>query len=765
MKIKFKENDPAVIDQIKTIFPEQKDLIESGINYADSMIWYVNRQYKLIYFNKTFEEYVNSFYPNQIKIGDFFGNIAYLFGTVFQKFWQSYCTKTLDGAIFSTDETITYKNKIALLEEEPLDINKEPSYLRINLSNLIWLGRVRGVCFMAFDISSHVAELKLKQQQKQYFQQLIERSSDITIIVDEDGEILYTSSAIKNYIENEIEDIIGLNIFKTFVGEEDFETFNEAFENAKKFPENSIQIKLKSKSPTLGELWFLVTINNFLDVHPLHSVVCSFRVIESQFVTEEKEMNIFPYEQLMKFSSELYLMINKEGKFCNGSSSIKEYLGFDDDQYIGQSLFNLLHPDCWEYAHKKLEEAIEKPKEGFEIKLQLVDRYGMKKWIKGTACNLLNVPGVEAIVGHFRDVGDELVIDKSEQTQIKTVQQYFLQSSTPIIICEPEFLRIIQINNSALKILGYERIDLNTKTALELLPSEYHANIQSLTTSETNALNMHGKVIANRMISKNSKIVWGEVVASLIKSNDCDLVALTIREKQSTAKNDMNLIYSKINNDIIVLKATMEAQERERVEIGKELHDNILQLIGTMNLYLDCLKKDEIEKYDSEEIIAKAENTSQLIIKEIRKVAHSLIKNYSEDVGLKLSIEDLLDSVSILNSFKTQLDYINVVDSDLSHDLKFNIYRIIQEQINNIIKHAHASKIVVRLSQAASILTLQIIDDGVGIDDEIDLSSGVGLTNIRNRVQLYNGELIFKTVPNNTGCMLMATFKLHTKEN
>jgi PAS domain S-box-containing protein len=751
MKAKFKENDPAVIEQLKSLYPGEKDLLDAGFNNSDSMVWFINRQYRIIYFNKAFEDYILNKEGGSVQIGDFFGNYAHLFGKVFKDFWQNYCTKTLDGAYFSTSETVELPN--------------ETFYLQINLSTIVWQSRVRGVSFFAFDISDQINLQKQKDQQQLYFRQLIERSSDITTILDEHGHIKYTSPAIKNYIHDDIDELVGLNIFEILGIEDDCDKFKEAFENAKVSPENAVQLKIRAKSPKVGEIWLLVLITNLLDVKPINAVVCTFRVIDSQFILAEEEIDDFPYQSIIDFTSELYLLVDKAGKFSYGSPSIKSYLGYDKEHYLGKSIFDLIHPDCWEYAHGKLEEILTKQKEAVAIHVQLVDRYGMKKWIDGTATNLLNVPGIEAIIGNFRDVGEQLLIDKTEETQIRILQQYFLQHTGPILICEPDFLRIIQINEAALQYFGFDEIELRNKSALDLFPSEYHANLQSLTTSESNASNLHGKIIAHRQISKTSKVLMADVVASVIKTEKCDLVALTIREKLADSRTANHLIHSKINNDISVLKATMEAQENERIEIGKELHDNVAQLISTISLYLGCLREDEVEKYNSEDILDKAGETAQQILKEIRKVSHSLIKTYSEEVGLKLSIEDLLESVEVMNTFTTQLDYINVVDTDLSHDLKINIYRIIQEQINNIIKHAKATHITVRLTQAASILTLQIIDDGVGISKDTDFLHGIGLKNIRNRVQLYNGELIFKTRPNDTGCMLMATFKLHMKQD
>lgn len=758
MKSKIKENDQTVIDELKNIYTDPNLLVSAGVSDADCMIWFINRQYRLIYFNPLFEQYIHQF-DLTVKFGDSFENYAHLFGNVFQKHWKSYCTHTLEGNYFTTNETVLYPPNFTKNEN-----TIHPDYLKINLSYLKWQNRIRGVCFMAFDISDQIAMVKSKTHKQQFYKSIVEKSTDIILMVDAEGYILYNNETIKHYIESDVDNLVGLHLLESIVSDADREAFLEAFENVKRFPENSMQVRLSSISPIVGEITLIMSLSNLLEVKELQSILCSIRVLDKHLEKEEVEPSLFPYQQLIDFSSELYLMIDKQGHFCYGSPSIKSYLGYEPEHYIGKSLFTMLHPDCWDYAHTKLEEAIHKPRKPFTIHLQLIDRYGMKKWIQGTACNLLDVPGIEAITGHFRDSGEQLFIDTTKETQYKTIFQYFSQTTIPILICEPEYLRIIQINESALKFLGYELYDIKNKTVLELLPSEYHANIQSLITSEANANSMNGKIIAHRLITRSNKIIVGEVWANIIKADSCDLVSLTIREKIVEPKGPDIMIYSKVNSDIGVLKATIEAQEHERIEIGRELHDNVLQLIGTIQLYLDCLKTTEVHLYNQDEILNKAEDVSKQIMKEIRKVSHNLIKTYSVDVGLKLSIEDLLDSLSMINNFNTQLDYINVIDSDLSHDLKFNIYRIIQEQINNIIKHAKANNIIVRLTQAASILTLQIIDDGVGFDKDLDLSTGVGLKNIRNRVQLYNGELIFKAVPKGSGCILMATFKLHQKE-
>lgn len=186
----------------------------------------------------------------------------------------------------------------------------------------------------------------------------------------------------------------------------------------------------------------------------------------------------------------------------------------------------------------------------------------------------------------------------------------------------------------------------------------------------------------------------------------------------------------------IRISAVLESEEKERARIARELHDGLGQLLSTARLNAAALE-DSVEQED--EPILKT--TLQLIdqsVSELRAISHNLMPRALSDKGL---IEALTELVNQINTGKA-------IQVDLEHDplggmrkpLEIALYRMIQEVLNNMIRHAGASVITLKLQQEQTQLTVRISDNGKGFDTAlIENSAGIGWKNIATRLSLING--------------------------
>ena len=198
----------------------------------------------------------------------------------------------------------------------------------------------------------------------------------------------------------------------------------------------------------------------------------------------------------------------------------------------------------------------------------------------------------------------------------------------------------------------------------------------------------------------------------------------------------------KVEEQKKITKAEITGQEKERQLIGTELHDNINQQLATVKLYLDMARSDENMRLP---MVEKTEVVVQKVIDEIRSLCKSIIPPTLKDIGLEEALRDLLDSYSGVGKFKTHFNC-TVPLNELEEDLRFTLFRITQEQLNNISKHADAENAWVSFVLENGTLVLTIRDDGKGFNPA-EATMGLGLSNIRNRLQLYNGKLEMETAP------------------
>ena len=216
-----------------------------------------------------------------------------------------------------------------------------------------------------------------------------------------------------------------------------------------------------------------------------------------------------------------------------------------------------------------------------------------------------------------------------------------------------------------------------------------------------------------------------------------------ITEKKGLMTQLMSLKAQEKKNRI---KAVLRAQEKERNKIGLELHDNVNQILVSVRLYIDAIEREPGIRMD---LIAQAKDYIDLAIAEIR----SLGKKQAiprKGFDLKTGIDELLLNMNTRTSTK----FSSNVPPDLSmeDDLKLNIYRIVQEQIVNILKHAAASAADILICPLDKAILIRITDNGKGFDPLVK-RKGIGITNMISRVESYNGEVLIDSHPGE-GCRI-----------
>lgn len=221
-----------------------------------------------------------------------------------------------------------------------------------------------------------------------------------------------------------------------------------------------------------------------------------------------------------------------------------------------------------------------------------------------------------------------------------------------------------------------------------------------------------------------------------------------ITEKRELEKK---LLRQELNKQKLVAQAVVDAQEKERSLIGKELHDNINQILSTAKLYLEVARNDEKERIS---LIDMSTQGISDAINEIRTISRSLVPSSIGDLGLVESIQDLVESIKLTRKLNVEFYFHPGIDDLMSEQQKLMIFRIAQEQVNNVMKHAQAKNLVIELFTEDNMINLSISDDGKGFDPEqVRHKKGVGLFNITSRAELFNGKVNIVSAPGK-GCAL-----------
>lgn len=214
------------------------------------------------------------------------------------------------------------------------------------------------------------------------------------------------------------------------------------------------------------------------------------------------------------------------------------------------------------------------------------------------------------------------------------------------------------------------------------------------------------------------------------------------------------LIDQKVKHTHEMTQSIINAHEAERKKLAEELHDNVNQLLGVIKLYIEHARGDPPGKND---VLKKSSEYLDLVIKEIRKLSKTLTPPTLSLNGLLASISDMIHSIEQTSNIVIELDTLGFDENLLSSSRQLMTYRIIQEQLNNVLKHAEADRVSIRLRQANGVVHLVINDNGIGFDTQL-VKRGLGLNNIRSRLEVVNGNLQIRSQPGE-GCTLVIDFQ------
>jgi PAS domain S-box-containing protein len=272
-------------------------------------------------------------------------------------------------------------------------------------------------------------------------------------------------------------------------------------------------------------------------------------------------------------------------------------------------------------------------------------------------------------------------------------------------------------------------------------------------------------------VLRSRKNVWNDTFQFLCPDGAVSQVitrANIIRDDQTKAIRMIGVMHdlSKMNklegqleqqvrqNERGLVDAVEVAKEMERSDIGRELHDNVNQLLGASMLYLNMAQEDT---NNGDIYLRHSSEYTLTAIEAIRKLSKRLITDTIDDFGLSETIEVMVRDT--MESNHSKIRFLSIDDSLeelMDNKFKQNVFRILQEQLRNIIKHAAASEVDISLVKSGSQIILTIADNGVGFDCGVK-PAGIGMTNIINRAKTNNGNASFISKPGQ-GCKLLVTF-------
>ncbi|HEY0751203.1 MAG TPA: ATP-binding protein, partial [Chitinophagaceae bacterium] len=274
-------------------------------------------------------------------------------------------------------------------------------------------------------------------------------------------------------------------------------------------------------------------------------------------------------------------------------------------------------------------------------------------------------------------------------------------------------------------------------------PDDLHRLLKSFWKAVENNTDRWNEIF--KIITKDGKVRNISAKSIIVRNNGKVERAVGVLQDITDVTNlQHRLLVQEVKKQKEISHISIKAQEKEREEIGKELHDNVNQLLAVAKVLLDAARNS---LQAPNEFVEKSQDAIVQAIEEIRNISHAMIPpSFREDDFLN-ALKELIGNINV--SGKIRIEQHLPANGDLASlddERKLAVYRIVQEQLNNIMKHAKASKAALSLSKTEDLFIVIVEDDGIGIHPESG-KKGIGLNNIEKRAQYFGGRMKVTSSP------------------
>jgi PAS domain S-box-containing protein len=463
------------------------------------------------------------------------------------------------------------------------------------------------------------------------------------------------------------------------------------------------------------------------------------------------------YRELIADSLDAVVLMNAEGTITFASPSIKTLLGYGTDEVIGTNGFGYIHPEDVAFAIQSFEKEVEENPEIKFIVVRLLKKTGEWLWCMARGHNLLSNPCINSIAVYIHDDTPRKQATDALKESEKRFRTLIRDLRIGVLLQDKEG-KVIMTNNTMINTFELTEEQIIDGKIWELYQDVIHEDGTTFLQSERPSFRAIQTcepvqdVVMGVWHEGRKERIWIMISADPILDTVGNLVNIVcsftdITERKKLEKKSVT---EKIAYQRQIAQATIDGQEKERLEIGKELHDNIGQQLTTIKLYLDFVKTTV--NTESNDMVNMALKGISEVINEVRTISRSLVPPSLKDLGFIDSVNDLIDALRTAQAVAIELDYFGFDEDQLPENKKLALFRIIQEQLNNITKHAAAKNIGISITCTDENVLLRIKDDGNGFDLS-NIRRGLGLTNIINRAELFGGKVDIVTSPGK-GCKL-----------
>jgi PAS domain S-box-containing protein len=622
--------------------------------------------------------------------------------------------------------------------------------------------QVSSIVFVNHNITEEERQDKKLQSVRNKYEIVVESLSDGVLLIDDTGTIVAGNNKASTILGITEDRLKGTSLLNTewnairidgspFPVEE-----YPAIVSLKKGVEmNDVVLGLQTKSGIM--VWLSINSRPIFKEGKLtpDAVVTSFKDITKEKNTTERLMESeLLFRSFMSNSPTLGWIYDEHGNLVYGNPLFIERVGLRESS-IGKNLADIASPEVAKTILARNKQVLEKG-ESVITEDELVLKDGSKRYF---VANWFLIPGKANrwIGGQAIDITEK----KMAQEYIEKMHErftYVVNASSDAIWDLDLRTNEIYRSDAFSKISGYVKEEIEPTLQWwfdKIHPGDrerVNAKVESdlanhCTTWEDEYRFQHADGTYRYIYDKGFAIYENGIAIRQVGS----MQDITERKKL-----EIQLMHEQVQKQKLINQATINAQEEERNRISGELHDNVNQLLISSRLHIGVAKNNP---ENQTELLNKATEYLLMAVEEIRALSKKMNSHIVSSVGLFESITDIAFNMGKLNKIETDTDIDKLLISKLSAEQQLMVFRIVQEQTHNIIKHSGATAAYISLTEKDTYINLVISDNGKGFDKEAKKMKGLGFVNIFNRIDAYNGKMDIISSPGE-GCRIDISFPI-----
>lgn len=594
------------------------------------------------------------------------------------------------------------------------------------------------------DITEYEKSQEELKESQQKFQQLVDSMNEGLIYVDNEGQVVYANEAASRITGYSADELISRKDIDLLIGDKDRMNLEEKrLDRLKNISEN-YEVQLKTKS---GEIiWARISASPVYDGSK--NVIGSHGIIMN--ITKQKELQTSLIQSTEKWKSLV--------------ENIPEYIGLADKDYtlsfvnrafnhvakeklVGLSLVDLVD-EAYKKPLKKLLDTMMKDGISKGLEVSTTDKFDVKHWFITHFSPVVVDGKFESIIAIASEITEIKAIETSLRESNEKWRSLFDNAPDMILVLSGDIT--VKVQNS----LADDHLNGN------------HSGKQFLSLFQIEQKEALGKAIQSLKKTGRSQVVEACITKNQLQQcfvfrfglvnkteRQGDILAIATditRQKESQQK--LNYYYSRLRELTDYLE---RVRNDEKKRISMEIHDGLGQELTSIKLDLHLLqemiqrdlKESRLYEFLNDKLEALVTKTGATI-ETMRKISYQLMPVILDKMGLEPALEWLVRGFQDTNNIRCRL-IIDLNGRKLNNNVSSTIYRIVQEALTNISKHAGASSVAISLRLSKNILNLVVKDNGKGIStSDIEKVGSIGLFSIQERVRNLNGVFNIEGTPN-----------------